>query len=154
METIISNLVSSLMPSFGKASRAKLDQVDPRLVEICEQVISTRDFTIVSGFRSKDEQNAIFERGASKKQWPNSKHNKNAAGGISAPGCAIDVAPYFSEAPHIRWEDENEFIYLAGMFHQAASALGYTLRWGGNWDQDDDIIDDQTFQDIGHFEII
>ncbi len=142
------------MPSFGRASRERLDDVDPRLVQICEEVIKVRDFTIVSGFRGKDKQNAIFESGASKKQWPNSKHNKNAAGGLSPPGCAVDVAPWFAEEPHIRWDDDNEFIYLAGAFHQAASSLGYGLRWGGNWDQDDDVIDDQTFQDLGHYELI
>jgi len=141
------------MPSFGRASRERLDDVDPRLVQICEEVIKVRDFTIVSGFRGKDEQNAIFESGASKKQWPNSKHNKNAAGGLSPPGCAVDVAPWFAEEPHIRWDDANEFVFVAGRVMQTADELGVALRWGGNWDSDDDVIDDQTFQDLGHFEI-
>ena len=141
------------MPSFGRASRGKLDNVDPRLVQVCEEVIKSRDFTIISGFRGKDEQDEIYASGASKKQWPNSKHNRNADGGLTPPGCAVDIAPWFAEEPHIRWDDDNEFIYLAGMFHQAAAALGITLRWGGNWDSDDDIIDDQTFQDIGHYEL-
>lgn len=141
------------MPSFGRTSLERLAAVDPRLVEVCEEVIKSKDFTVISGFRGKDEQNRLYESGASTKPWPDSKHNRSATGGTSPPGCAVDVAPWFAEAPHVRWDDENEFIYLAGMFHQAAAELGIPLRWGGNWDQDDDVIDDQTFQDLGHFEL-
>jgi len=35
-----------------------------------------------------------------------------------------------------------------------ARAHGLNLLWGGNWDADQVIIDDQNFNDLGHFEII
>jgi len=137
------------MPSFGKKSREILDTVDPRIAEIMEMVVDHRDITVLSGFRDKDEQDDLFRRGLSKTQWPNSKHNVNAEGQMHGLAIAIDIAPY-----PIRWQDENEFVYVAGLVMQTAFILGYKLRWGGNWDRDDDVIDDQTFQDLGHFELI
>jgi peptidoglycan L-alanyl-D-glutamate endopeptidase CwlK len=43
--------------------------------------------------------------------------------------------------------------YLAGVIQCAAAELGYDLRWGGNWDGDGEIIKDQKFNDLPHFEI-
>jgi hypothetical protein len=37
---------------------------------------------------------------------------------------------------------------------QAAAALGVKLRWGGNWDMDDDLYDRNKPFDLGHFERI
>ena len=142
------------MPTFGKRSLENLALVDHRLIEIARRVIPYKDFSVLSGFRGKAEQEDCLKDGRSTKPWPESTHNFNALGRISPPSCGVDVAPYFKERPHIRWEDKNEFILLAGRFQQAADHLGYEIRWGGNWDQDDDALDDQTFQDLGHFEIV
>ena len=137
------------MPSFGSKSRALLDTVDPRLVEIMEKVVKHRDITVISGFRGKAEQDDLVRRGLSKTKWPYSKHNRNANGDASTPAIAVDIAPY-----PINWKDTNDFIYVAGMVVQAAQELGHTVRWGGDWDMDGDAIDDQTFQDLGHFELV
>lgn len=135
------------MPAFGTKSRSILATVDPRLVEIMEKVVIHRDITIISGKRDKAEQDDLVRRGLSKTRYPHSKHNQSAIG--SDKSLAVDIAPY-----PIRWKDTNEFIYVAGMVMQVANDLGHKVRWGGNWDQDDDIIDDQTFQDLGHFELV
>jgi len=137
------------MPEFGKKSQAVLDTVDPRLQEVLERIIPHYDFSVLSGFRDKVEQDEIFRQGRSKKQWPNSKHNKNADGKTQLFSVAVDLAPY-----PIDWDDEPSFLYLAGMVMQQAADLGYEVRWGGDWDQDDEILSDQTFQDLGHFELV
>jgi len=137
------------MPVFGKKSKAVLETVDPRLVEVLGRVIPHYDFSVLSGFRGKEEQDEIFRLGRSTKQWPNSKHNRNAEGRMQAPSIAVDIAPY-----PISWSDEDAFIYLAGMVWIIGKDLGYNIRWGGDWDMDNEILKDQTFQDLGHFELV
>jgi peptidoglycan LD-endopeptidase CwlK len=135
------------MPAFGQKSRAILDTVDPALVAIMERVVRHRDITIISGKRDKAEQDELVRRGLSKTRYPHSKHNQSRLG--SDKSLAVDIAPY-----PIRWTDVDEFIYVAGMVMQVAYELGIRVRCGINWDGDDDIIDDQTFQDYGHFELV
>ena len=142
------------MPTFGETSLSRLEKVDPRLVEVLERVIVHKDFTVISGFRGKKEQTTLLTEGRSTKKWPDSKHNRDAEGNIRPPCPAVDIAPWFENPPNVRWNDQNEFVLLAGMIIQAGFDLGVTIRWGGNWDMDDDAIDDQTFQDLGHFEIV
>ena len=45
------------------------------------------------------------------------------------------------------------FYDFGGYVVGAAHRLGVPIRWGGDWDQDHDVFDDQTFQDLVHFEI-
>jgi peptidoglycan L-alanyl-D-glutamate endopeptidase CwlK len=135
------------MPSFGARSRAILATVDPALVEIMERVVKHRDITILSGKRGKGEQDDLFARGLSKTRYPHSKHNQSRPGTMTS--LAVDIAPY-----PINWKDTNDFIYVAGMVMQAANDLGHTVRWGGDWGRDGNAIDDQTFNDLGHFELV
>jgi len=43
----------------------------------------------------------------------------------------------------IDWEDENEFVILAGLILKKARELGIELEWGGLWKR----------KDLGHFEL-
>ena len=61
---------------------------------------------------------------------------------------AVDIAPY-----PINWKDTEKFYYVAGIVMGVAGMLGIELRWGGDWDRDDDL-HDQTFMDLGHFELV
>ncbi len=128
------------MPSFSQRSQTRLNTCDPRLVEVLEEVIKHWDCTILQGERTKEEQDEFFRTGRSKVQWPNSKHN-------SRPSKAVDVAPY-----PIDWNDTRRFDYFAGFVKGIATSRGITLRWGGDWDSDNDQ-SDQTFNDLPHFEI-
>ncbi len=136
------------MPSFGQRSRDRIATLDERWEGVLFQVIEHYDFTIVCGFRDMAAQTFAFEQSFSTKQWPNSKHNVN-------PSLAVDIAPWHSDLPHIRWERKEEFIFLAGLI-VGASWMNLdgddSIRWGGDWDSDGDQRD-QTFMDIGHFEI-
>lgn len=129
------------MYSFGKKSSDKLFAADTRLESICNEAIKVVDFTVLESVRSEDRQNYLFDAGLSKVEFPNSKHNQ-------LPSLAIDVAPW-----PIDWKDSSRFYYLAGVMKATAISKGVNLRWGGDWDSDNDF-KDQTFMDLGHFEIV
>tara|TARA_R110000868_G_C10973188_1_gene771519 strand:- start:57304 stop:57711 length:408 start_codon:yes stop_codon:yes gene_type:complete len=134
------------MPSFSKKSAKKLSQCDDRLQRVFNEVIKHRDCTILEGSRDKGTQDEYFRTGKSKVKYPNSKHN-------TLPSQAIDVAPYFPTAPHIRWDDIQSFAYFAGFVIGIAASMGITLRHGADWDQDGDT-KDQSFMDWPHFELV
>jgi peptidoglycan L-alanyl-D-glutamate endopeptidase CwlK len=134
-----------LVAVFGKRSLKILEDLDPRLQEVLGKAIEIYDFSILSGFRLEEEQNNLFRNGLSQKRFPESKHNQ-------WPSMAVDIAPYFKEAPHIRWEDEESFYFLAGIIRACSRICKTKIRWGGDWDSDDDL-HDQSFMDLGHFEL-
>lgn len=134
------------MPAFGKISKERLSTCHPDLQRLFEEVVKNYDCTILQGHRTKEEQDEYFRTGRSKVQYPNSKHNK-------MPSMAVDVAPYFKEQPHVRWENKEKFYHFAGYVQGVADQLGIKIRWGGNWDMDDELLD-QTFFDLPHFELV
>lgn len=126
------------MPRFGTRSKRRLRGVDARLISVLNEVVKHYDLTILEGKRSEERQKELVAKGASKTM--KSKHLE---------GKAVDVAPY----PVPDWEDTYQFIYMAGRVMQEADRLGVTLRYGGDWDMDETVVSDQTFQDLVHFEI-
>lgn len=137
------------MSRYSQSSQNKLVTCHEELVEVCWAVISNHDHAIVCGLRGKQAQNEAFLNGYSLKEWPDSRHNSKDPDALSN---AVDIAPYHATSPHIRWEAEHEFIYLAGHIMQAAAALGVELIWGGDWDRDHDLYDVNRPFDLGHFE--
>lgn len=134
------------MPKFSKASLKQLESCDNRLQEIAHEVIKYIDHTILEGHRGKVAQNLAFDNKASKVRWPFGKHN-------SKPSRAMDIAPY-----PIDWNEKSvanmeRFAYLAGFYMATAFRLGYKLRWGGDWDQDNDMRN-EGFRDRPHLEIV
>jgi len=140
------------MSRFGPTSLDRLETCHDEIVQVCFEVIPVYDFTIIWGARGEAEQNRAFDEKYSKVRWPDSKHN------VVPPALsnAIDIAPWHTSVPHIRWDMEEEFIYLAGHIMQAAASLGIRLRWGGDWaDQgstDKVLSDINRPYDLGHFE--
>lgn len=128
------------MPKFSKKSKAKLNTCDKRLIELFNKVVKKFDCTIIEGHRSKDRQNKLFDEGKSKLQYPNGKHN-------ATPSMAVDVAPY-----PIDWNDRERFTYFAGYVLGIAYQMGLKIRWGGDWDMDTQV-KDNNFDDLPHFEI-
>lgn len=129
------------MPTFGKTSRKRLSQCDPRLQQLFNEVIKNYDCSILQGHRSEEEQNRYFDEGKSKVRYPNSKHN-------SKPSRAVDVAPY-----PLDWNNTNRFYHFAGCVQGIATQMGIKIRWGGDWDSDKDF-SDQNFNDLPHFELV
>lgn len=137
------------MYKLSESSSKILKHCHPALIAVVTTAIRTSplDFKVISGYRTKEEQNALYERGLSQKNGIDklSKH-QGVAG--QAPSLAVDLAPY-----PIDWNDLPRFYVLAGAVLTTAAALGTELRWGGNWDRDNDL-KDQSFMDLGHFELV
>lgn len=129
------------MPQFSDASMARLKTCHPDLQRVLLEVIKYVDCTVLCGHRTKDEQEEAFRTGKSKVVWPNSKHN------AFPHSLAVDVVPY-----PIDWNDHKRFYYFAGFVLGIAKTLGVDLRFGGDWDGDFDI-KDQNFFDLPHFEL-
>jgi len=134
------------MPKFSNSSKKKLESCDKRLQAIFNTIIEDVDIKIICGHRGEREQNQAYDKGYSKLKYPQSKHN-------SKPSKAVDVMLWYKKEPHVRWDDHKGQAYLAGYVKGLARAMGFKIRWGGDWDSDN-IFDDQTFFDIPHFEII
>tara|TARA_R100000805_G_C3563277_1_gene71467 strand:+ start:221 stop:601 length:381 start_codon:yes stop_codon:yes gene_type:complete len=125
------------MPKFGKRSKDRLKGVNPKLVNILNELIKIMDVTIIEGLRSKERQKELLAQGKSKTKY--SKHLE---------GKAVDLAPY-----PIDWEDRERFHYMGGMLRGIAKQLNINVRWGGDWDNDGEI-KDNSFDDLVHVELL
>ncbi len=139
------------MPRLGKSSDSKLCTCHTDIQTVFRKVIERFDYVVIYGYRGKEEQDKAFSEGKSKLKWPDSLHNKT-------PSMAIDVAP-FDNKLNIDWNDIKRFYYFAGFVMATAQQLyedgriTHLLRYGGDWDGDTEI-KDNTFNDLGHFELI
>ena len=129
------------MPEYSETSRRRLITCNPLLQQVFNEVIKYYDCSILCGYRSEKDQLIAYQEDKSKVQWPNSKHN-------IFPSDAVDVAPY-----PINWNNIKRFYYFAGFVLGVASQLRINIRFGGDWDGDEDL-DDQTFNDLVHFELV
>lgn len=140
------------MPRFGKSSMEKLSTVHPNLQKVLMRVIGWYNFTILEGHRGQEAQDEAFRTGRSKVKYPDSKHN-------AEPSEAVDIAPWPVIWPSKEMSREERrkvfgrFYVLAGAMFQAAYDLDIFIRWGGDWDQDWDIIEDQ-WDDFPHFGLL
>lgn len=133
------------MPSFGEVSQKELKTCHADLQAVMNEAIKHFDFSVLEGHRNQRDQDIAYAKGNSKVRWPNGNHNKS-------PSNAVDVAPY-----PIDWANteaaRQRFVYLAGYIMMSAKILNIPLRWGGDWDGDKDTRD-ETFRDLGHFELL
>jgi|TARA_R100001530_G_scaffold32972_1_gene25861 hypothetical protein len=125
------------MPRFGSRSRRRLKGVDAKLVNVLNETIKLMDITVIEGVRSKKRQAELLKKGATKVKY--SKHME---------GKAVDVAPY-----PIQWKDRERFHYMGGIVRGVASQMGVKVRWGGDWDSDGEI-KDNNFDDLVHIELV
>lgn len=129
------------MAKFSQKSLQKLKDADNKLQIILKEAIEIFDFTILETHRNKAKQNKYYNNGKSKLKYPQSKHN-------TLPSKAVDIAPY-----PIDWNNEKRFYVLYGIIYAIAKEHNIKIRWGGNWDNDEDF-DDQSFMDLPHFELL
>ena len=141
------------MYKFSNTSNERLNACDKKLQRVFRLAIeqSAIDFGIASGHRSVKQQQQLYAQGRTKPGnifthvdgiEKKSKHNYN-------PSQAVDIYAWTGEAS---W-DQKELCYLAGVIMGAAQSLNIDLRWGGNWDGDGQMISDQNFIDLPHFEL-
>ena len=128
------------MPRYSTRSKKRLATCDERLQKVFNEVIKHVDCSILEGHRSKERQNKLYDEKRTKVKYPNGRHN-------SSPSKAVDVTPY-----PVDWEDRERQTLFAGFVLGIARGMGYKLRWGGDWDQDFQVMDNR-FDDFPHFEI-
>lgn len=106
--------------------------VRPELIAVATLALSRSriDFGITEGVRTKERQRELVGSGASRTM--NSRH---------LTGDAIDIVAYVGGS--IRW-DWPLYEQLAIEFKQAATELGVSITWGGDW---------ATFRDGPHYEL-
>ncbi len=140
------------MNKYSKMSEHRLKTCDKRLQKVFKAVLQIMDHAVIQGHRGKQEQNAAFKNGASKVKYPKGKHN-------SFPSKAVDIAPWPLEWPETAKTKREKmkrimrFCYFAGVVLGVSSRMGIKVRWGGDWDQDRDL-SDNNFDDLVHFEVI
>ena len=101
------------------------------------------DISLLCGFRGKEEQNRHWREGTSTLRWPNGNHNHY-------PSTAVDFQPY--PVPKTKKKLWAALAYIAGRAIEIGKRKGMTLRWGGDWDSDGDLTD-QNFDDLYHLEV-
>lgn len=118
--------------TLSQKSQDRLAGVHPDLVSVVNRALqlTTVDFAVVEGVRSKSRQAELFKAGASKTM--NSRH---------ITGHAVDLAPVIDG--QIRW-DWPPFYDIAKAMKAAASELGIAIVWGGDW---------ESFKDGPHWEL-
>ena len=128
------------MTHFGRKSKERLNTCDSNLQKVFNEVIKHVDCSVLEGHREKDRQNKLYEEGKTKVKYPNGRHNRQ-------PSSAVDVTPY-----PVDWKDRERQTLFAGFVIGVASQMGINLRWGGDWDQDFQVVDNR-FDDFPHFEL-
>jgi peptidoglycan L-alanyl-D-glutamate endopeptidase CwlK len=128
------------MPKFGKTSNSRLETCDMRIQKLFNEVVKHFDCSILEGHRGKKAQNKAYKEGKSKVVYPDGKHNQ-------IPSVAVDAVPY-----PIDWKDRERMTYFAGFVLGVALQMDLKIRWGGDWNMNTEL-KDNNFDDLPHFEI-
>lgn len=151
------------MPSFGNKSRNLLDTCHNDIQLILNELIEFYDFSVISGIRTDEEQMALFAQGRSKLDGvtKKSKHQGRPDDNGNIVSFAVDIVPYKKGLDPFEENEKNyrRFYMMMGMVKAIAVKLKeegkitHSVRFGLDWDGDDEY-NDQTFDDLPHFELI
>lgn len=109
--------------SFSKTSVERLKGVNDNLVKVVTRALelSTQDFSVLEGLRTKERQREMVRKGVS--QTMNSNH---------ITGRAVDLVPVVDGK--VSW-DWKYFYPIAEAMRKAAKELNVKIRWGGAWEE-------------------
>ena len=118
--------------ALSERSLRRLEGVHPDLVRVVKRAIeiTTVDFAVTEGLRTKEKQEQLVKAGASKTM--RSRH---------LTGHAVDLAAVIGS--EVRW-DWALYPQLANAMKSAANELNVPIEWGGDW---------KTFKDGPHFQL-
>lgn len=140
------------MFAFGKSSSEKLATCNKNLQAVMQLAIkrTTVDFGISEGYRSEERQQELYKQGRTEPGEivthvdginKKSKHNEKPSKAVDIFGYVNGKATY--DVPHM--------CLIAGVILACADELKIPIRWGGNFDQDGQIMED--WNDLPHFEL-
>ena len=130
---------------WGERSTRVYETLHPALQDVMDYVLlHVADVSLIFGHRDEAMQNHLYATGKSQLRWPDSKHNK-------LPSKAVDFQPYpYPEETVKLWAG---LAYVAGRAIEYGKTRGYELRWGGDWNRNGDLTD-QNFDDLFHLELV
>lgn len=129
--------------TYSGRSITNLNTCHPKLQLLMLEAIKHRDISVIEGHRGEEKQNEYFQAGKSKKQWPDSKHNK-------LPSLALDAIPCPTKPED--WNNREFWIEWGSWLRGLADGLGIPIVCGIDWDRDHSS-NDQTFFDGPHIEL-
>lgn len=125
---------------FSRKSLERLKGVHPDLVKVVHRALqlSSQDFFVNEGLRTKERQQLLVSTGKSKTL--NSRH---------LTGHAVDLIPYpangdFDGDGIFNIHDWDQYYPIADAMKKAAKELGVKVEWGGDW---------KSFLDGPHFQL-
>lgn len=147
----------------SKRSLGNLVGVDARLVAVVKRAIeiTSQDFMVIEGVRSKEQCYINYGKGRSVAQCtakgvpikyaqpkvPKVTSLNNPLASKHVTGKAVDLVPY-----PLDWNDLAKFDAVAQAMFTAAKELGVFIRWGADWDSDGKYREKGEY-DSPHFEI-
>jgi peptidoglycan L-alanyl-D-glutamate endopeptidase CwlK len=135
------------MPNFSQRSLDRLATCHDDIQKVMNESIKEFDFTVLSGYRSPDEQFELYKQGREliDSKWVKTGKTVTNVDGTNVlsnhnynPSRAIDIAPY-----PINWDNIDRFIAMSNVVLKCAKELDIELEWGGNW----------RMKDYPHFEL-
>ena len=129
---------------WGPRSQKVHGELCKELQEATDYILhNVADISLTTGHRGKEEQDSAYPR-YTKVRWPDGKHNK-------LPSDAVDFQPHpLPTNPNKLWAS---LAYVAGHIIAYGKSRGIQFRWGGDWDSDGDLTD-QNFDDLFHIEVV
>lgn len=129
-----------------------LSQCDAKLRELFQRVDEIVPVEILpSTIRTLEQQKAFVAAGTSKTM--NSKHLITPEHSFSR---AVDAGPYPHRWPQEGskdfWKDWGRLYYFAGVVVTVAQELGIDIRYGGDWNGNFELKDENFFDGV-HFEL-
>ena len=144
-------------------SKLRLETCHPDLIKLVKASIANCpiDFGITYGHRSQEEQFELYKKGREEMadKWvlvdPSKKvTNVDGFNVMSehnySPSNAFDFICYANGK--VTWK-QKYYVFVAGYIQGKAAELGINVTWGGNFDNDGDIMEKGTFLDLGHFQL-
>lgn len=146
---------------FSNTSQERLNTCHKDLISVLNLALklSDIDFGVAQGERPVDEQREYFEAGKSKLNPDNPEHLKRAKHVVSEYREKAEAVDIYAWVNGANYEIHN-MAYLAGVILTASKILrqmgviSHDIRWGGNWNENGEIITDQDFDDLVHFELV
>ena len=153
---------------FSQHSLNQLKTVYPPLQQILIRTLVRHDFRLDEAERSTYDQQAAFDSGHSKLAPPDGKHLARVDPTGQYPqtkwAFAVDICPYINgkrlatDRANFGPEQKAQFAFFLCTLRSVAEYdlrdTGWSIRLGINWDGDEEILTDQTFDDWFHVEIV
>ena len=157
--------------AFSKSSNDRLNTCHKDLIRITNLALklSPIDFGISQGERTIEQQQHYFDTKKSRinpSRYSSPQSLAKDAKHITIKGDpdfdvsrAVDVFAVVTGKKSLAY-DHRTLSVIAGCFYSAAQILfndcqtKHVIRWGGDWDQDGEIVHDQNLVDLPHYELI